>query len=122
MLWKHRCCRLMDANYVFQGDFRLCCQRIAIEYVDAFSKPSMATGSALRIQSDPLAACTLVEAISSLLNRSWSVQVKHIPQERSLVADRADAICRGGPIGMLKLMIDPVDLVVLVNKEANDDW
>ncbi|KAK8510884.1 hypothetical protein V6N13_091305 [Hibiscus sabdariffa] len=73
-------------------------------------------------QSDPLAACTLVEAISSLLNRSWSVQVKHIPQERSLVADRADAICRGGPIGMLKLMIDPVDLVVLVNKEANDDW
>ncbi|KAK8556811.1 hypothetical protein V6N12_003205 [Hibiscus sabdariffa] len=51
-------------------------------------------------QSDALTACALVEAISSLLNRSWSVQVQHIPREKNLVADRNAAISRSGPIAI----------------------
>ncbi|KAK8476221.1 hypothetical protein V6N11_048164 [Hibiscus sabdariffa] len=115
----------MDAIYVFRGDFRLCCQRIAVEYVDAFSKPLMTMGSAIRVilhkQSDVLAACALVETISSLLNRSWSVRVQHIPREKNLVADRIAAMCRSDPIGMLEFADARVDLVVLANKKANND-
>ncbi|KAK8565862.1 hypothetical protein V6N12_059408 [Hibiscus sabdariffa] len=129
----------MDAIYVFRGDFRLCCQRIAVEYVDAFSKPLMTMGSAIRVvtfwqkssvgwikansygavhSSD---ACALVETISSLLNRSWSVRVQHIPREKNLVADRIAAMCRSDPIGMLEFADARVDLVVLANKKANND-
>ncbi|KAK8974606.1 hypothetical protein V6N11_029312 [Hibiscus sabdariffa] len=99
----------------------------------AFSKPSSVAGSAVRVvipwqkppvgwikkQSGALASCALVEVIFSLRNR-WSVQVKHIPRKRNLVADRIIAMCHGGSIDTLEFVV-ATDLVVLVNKKANDN-
>ncbi|KAK8476595.1 hypothetical protein V6N11_068430 [Hibiscus sabdariffa] len=41
MLWKHRCSLIMDENYVFRGDFLLCCERLAKEYMTKCNKSHM---------------------------------------------------------------------------------
>ncbi|KAK8993833.1 hypothetical protein V6N11_008048 [Hibiscus sabdariffa] len=41
----------MDVNYVFRGDFLLCCERLAREYVAEFHKPNMAVSRTTRVIS-----------------------------------------------------------------------
>ncbi|KAK9019229.1 hypothetical protein V6N11_053755 [Hibiscus sabdariffa] len=71
-------------------------------------------------QFDALEGCSLVAIIVELLTRNWTIHVRHICLENNMVVDRAGALCRGGPMGIIEMTQVSRLLFDLVQKEANE--
>ncbi|KAK8992292.1 hypothetical protein V6N11_048379 [Hibiscus sabdariffa] len=75
----------------------------------------------LQDSSDALDGCSLVDAILMILARQWTVSIRHITRDQSLIADRVVALCQDPYIGYRVFDLVPDALNDLVRIEAEAD-